>query len=58
MSELEIAVLIIREGMLFSRKIYTTGKKIALPPAVPAVTNVYGPLNALSEKMKKFLNKS
>ena len=47
-----------RESMLFSRKIYTTGKKIALPPAVPAVTNVYGPLNALSEKMKKFLNKS
>ena len=39
MSELNIFVLIVRENMLISRGIYTTGKKFTLPPAVTALTN-------------------
>ena len=40
MSELYISVQIVRENMLISRGIYTAGKKITLPPAVTAVTNL------------------
>ena len=40
MSEVQIiSLLIMRENMLFSGEIYTTGKNFTLPPAVTAVTN-------------------
>ena len=40
MSELNIPVLMLREKMLFSGEIYTTGKNLTLPPAVTAGTNI------------------
>ena len=39
MSELNISVVIMRENILISGEIYTTGKYFTLPPAVTAVTN-------------------
>ena len=39
MSELNISVVIMRENMLISGEIYTTGKNFTLPPAVTAWTN-------------------
>ena len=39
MSELEVSVLM-REKMLFSGEIYTTGKYFTMPPAVTGVTNI------------------
>ena len=35
-----MSVLIMREKMLLSGEIYTTGKNFALPPAVTAGTNL------------------
>ena len=35
MSELNISVVIMRENVLISGEIYTTGKKFALPPEIP-----------------------
>ena len=40
MSELNISVVIMRENMLISGEIYTTGKNFTLPAAVTAVTNI------------------
>ena len=40
MSEPKISVSIMREKMLFSREIYTTGKNFTLPPAVTGVTKI------------------
>ena len=40
MSELKFFVLILREKMLFSGEIYTTGKNFTLPLAVTALTNL------------------
>ena len=39
MSELNIPVLNLREKMLFSGEIYTTGKNFTLPLGVTGVTN-------------------
>ena len=46
MSELNISVVIMRENMLISGKIYTSGKNFTLLPAVTAGTNI------TSEKQK------
>ena len=40
MSELNISVVIMRENMLISGEIYTTGKNFILPLAVTAMTNI------------------
>ena len=40
MSELNISVVIMRENMLISGEIYTTGKNFTLPLAVTAMTNI------------------
>ena len=40
MFEPKTSVLIVRENMLYSRDIYTTGKNFTLPPAVTALTNL------------------
>ena len=39
MSELNISVVIMRENMLISGEIYTTGKNFTLPPAVTNITS-------------------
>ena len=40
MSEFNISVLIMRDNMIISGEIYTTGKNFTLPPRVTAVTNI------------------
>ena len=40
MSEFNISVLIMRDNVIISGEIYTTGKNFTLPPAVTAVTNI------------------
>ena len=40
MSEPNISVVIMRENMLISGEIYTTGKNFTLPLAVTALTNI------------------
>ena len=40
MSELNISVVIMRQNMLISGEIYTTGKNFTLPLAVTAETNL------------------
>ena len=40
MSELNISVVLMREIMLISGKIYTTSRNFILPLAVTAVTNI------------------
>ena len=39
MSELDISVVIMRENMLISGEIYTTGKNFTLPPGLTGWTN-------------------
>ena len=51
MSELNISVVIMRENMLISGEIYTTGKNFTLPLAVTAVTNLTSALIMFSLAM-------
>ena len=52
MSELNISVVIMRENILISGEIYTTGKYFTLPPAVTAVTNI----TSVSTFVKQYRN--